>query len=204
MGKILLIVGVIVVIVIIAVIAMGAGSYNSLYAKREAVDARWSEVENQLQRRSDLIPQLVGAVQGALTQEQRVFGAIADARAGLTSALRGGSRQDVIDADNQLTSTLQRLQFLNITEAYPQLKSNENVLRLQDELAGTENRLAVARGDYNQAVQTYNTTRGQFPTVVIASLTGFEREDSYYKATPGAQTPPKVELNKEPATAPAQ
>ena len=147
MGTKLIVALAVVAVVVIGIVAIGVGSYNTLYAKREVINSRWAEVQNQLQRRADLIPQLVGAVQGALTQEQKVFGAIADARAGLVSALRSGNRDQVIDADNQLTSTLQRLQFLNITEAYPQLKSNENVMRLQDELAGTENRLAVARKD---------------------------------------------------------
>ena len=196
MNKILLIiVGAIVAIGAILVV-LGISSYNSLFAKREAIEAQWSEVENQLQRRVDMVTQLVGAVQGILTQEQKVFGDIANARAGLTSALKGGSKQDVIDADNQLTSTLQRIQFLSITEAYPELKSNENVKSLQTEVVGTENRLAVARRDYNLVVQDYNTTRGKFPTVVIAGLLGFEREDSYFKAAPGATEAPKVELNK--------
>jgi|CXWL01.1.fsa_nt_gi LemA protein len=196
MNKILLIVvGAIVAIGAILVI-LGVSSYNSLFAKHEAIEAQWSEVENQLQRRIDMVAQLVGAVQGILTQEQKVFGDIANARAGLTQALKGGSKQEVIDADNQLTSTLQRIQFLSITEAYPELKSNENVKRLQDEIVGTENRLAVARRDYNQTVQDYNTTRGKFPTVVIAGLLGFEREDNYFKAAPGASEAPKVELNK--------
>lgn len=196
MNKILLIiVGAIVAIGAILVV-LGISSYNSLFAKREAIEAQWSEVENQLQRRVDMVTQLVGAVQGILTQEQKVFGDIANARAGLTQALKGGSKQEVIDADNQLTSTLQRIQFLSITEAYPELKSNENVKSLQTEVVGTENRLAVARRDYNLVVQDYNTTRGKFPTVVIASLLGFEREDSYFKAAPGATEAPKVELNK--------
>lgn len=196
MNKILLIVvGAIVAIGAILVV-LGISSYNSLFAKREAIEAQWSEVENQLQRRVDMVTQLVGAVQGILTQEQKVFGDIANARAGLTSALKGGSKQEVIDADNQLTSTLQRIQFLSITEAYPELKSNENVKSLQTEVVGTENRLAVARRDYNLVVQDYNTTRGKFPTVVIAGLLGFEREDSYFKAAPGATEAPKVELNK--------
>lgn len=196
MNKILLIiVGAIVAIGAILVV-LGISSYNSLFAKREAIEAQWSEVENQLQRRVDMVTQLVGAVQGILTQEQKVFGDIANARAGLTSALKGGSKQEVIDADNQLTSTLQRIQFLSITEAYPELKSNENVKSLQTEVVGTENRLAVARRDYNLVVQDYNTTRGKFPTVVIAGLLGFEREDSYFKAVPGATEAPKVELNK--------
>lgn len=196
MNKILLIVVAAVVLIGGILVMLGVSSYNSLFGKREAIEAQWSEVENQLQRRIDLVTQLVGAVQGILTQEQKVFGDIANARAGLTTALKGGSKQDVIDADNQLTSTLQRIQFLSITEAYPELKSNENVKHLQDEIVGTENRLAVARRDYNQVVQDYNTKRGTFPTVVIAGLLGFEREDSYFKAAPGASEAPKVELNK--------
>src|SRR5262249_16752012 len=104
MGTKLIVALVAVVVVVVGIIAVCAGSYNTLYAKHETIDSRWSEVQNQLQRRSDLIPQLVGAVQGALTQEQKVFGAIADARAGLVSALKGGNRDQIIDADNQLTS----------------------------------------------------------------------------------------------------
>src|SRR5688500_592498 len=106
---------------------MGVSGYNTLTAKNETVQARWSEVENQLQRRADLIGNLVASVQGALTQEQEVFGEIAKARAGLTNALRGGSKEEVIDADNQLTSAMQRIQFLSIREAYPQLQSNQNI-----------------------------------------------------------------------------
>ena len=196
MNKILLIVIAVVVVIGGILVLLGVSSYNSLFTKKEAIEAQWSEVENQLQRRIDMVTQLVGAVQGVLTQEQKVFGDIANARAGLTQALKGGSKQEVIDADNQLTSTLQRIQFLSITEAYPELKSNENVRRLQDEIAGTENRLAVARRDYNQTVQDYNTTRGQFPAVIMAGLLGFEREDNYFKAAPGASEAPKVELNK--------
>ena len=190
------IVGIVVVIVLVILVVMGVGSYNTLYAKREALDARWSEVQVQLQRRNDLIPNLVGAVQGALTQEQKVFGEIARARAGLVNALASGDREQVVDADTQLTSALQGLKVLVQSEAYPQLRSNENIMNLQAQLEGTENRLAVARGDYNKVVQEYNTTRGRFPTVIIAGLLGFEREDDYFKATPEAQTAPKVELNK--------
>ena len=174
------------------------------------MDAKWAEVQVQLQRRADLIPQLVGVVKGALSQEQIVFGQIADARAGLTSAMRGGSRQQIIDADNQLTSALGRINFLSITEAYPELKSNEAILRLQDQVEGTENRLNVARGDYNRSVQDYNTARGQFPAVLMASLLGYEREDAYYKAMPGAEQAPTIDLNQKtapaapPASAPAR
>lgn len=196
MNKILLI-AVAVIVAIGGILALaGVSSYNSLYTKKEAIDAQWAEVEVQLQRRVDMVNQLVGAVQGALTQEQKVFGDIANARAGLTNALKGGSRDAVIDADNQLTSTLQRIQFLSIAEAYPELKSNANISRLQDEIAGTENRVSQARRDYNTTLQDYNTTRGRFPAVIFASMMGFEREDKYFAAAPGASEAPKVELNK--------
>ncbi len=196
MNKILLIVVAAVVVIGGILVLLGISSYNSLFTKKEAIDAQWAEVEVQLQRRVDMVNQVVGAVQGALTQEQKVFGDIANARAGLATALKGGSRDAVIDADNQLTSTLQRIQFLSITEAYPELKSNANIMRLQDEIVGTENRVAQARRDYNATLQDYNTTRGRFPTVIIAGLMGFEREDKYFAAAPGASEAPKVELNK--------
>lgn len=200
--KLLVVIGA-VVLVVIVVVVMAIGSYNSLYTQKENIAGTWAEVQTNLQRRADLIPQLVGAVQGILTQEQQVFGQIAQARAGLTQAMQGGSRQQVIDADNQLTAALDRINFLSITEAYPQLKSNENVLQLQTEIVGTENRLKQARRDYNLAVQSYNTARGQFPAVLLAGLLGFEREDAYYKASPAAENAPSVDLNKPPATAPA-
>jgi LemA protein len=202
MGTKLIVVVVVIVVIVLAVVGLGAGSYNGLFAQRENVNAKWSEVEVQLQRRADLIPQLVAVVQGQFTQEQQVFGQIAAARAGLTSAMQGGSRQDVIDADNQLTSALGRINFLSITEAYPELKSSQSVLQLQTQIEGTENRLNVARGDYNRAVQEYNTARGKFPTVIMASLLGFGAENAYYKAMPGAEQAPKIELNK-PQAAPA-
>ena len=204
MAKILVVVGAIVLVVVLILVFMGVGSYNTLFTKREAVEAQWAEVETNLQRRADLIPQLVGAVQGILTQEQRIFGDIANARAGLTRAMQGGSREDVIEADNQLSAALDRINFLSITEAYPQLRSSENVMNLQTEIAGTENRLKQARRDYNLAVQDYNTTRGQFPAVLVASILGFEREDDYYKSQPGAENAPDVQLNQTPAPAPAR
>ena len=205
MGRIILI-GVVAVVVIVGLIlaVTGVGSYNTLQTKREGVTASWAEVETNLQRRADLIPQLVGAVQGILTQEQAVFGQIADARAGLTRAMQGGSREQVIEADNNLSAALDRINFVSITEAYPQLQSNQNVLNLQGEITGTENRLKQARRDYNLAVQDYNTTRGRFPAVLLAGLLGFEREDAYYKSQPGAESAPTVNLNqKAPATNPA-
>jgi LemA protein len=115
MAKILVVVGAIVLVVVLILVFMGVGSYNTLFSKREAVEAQWAEVETNLQRRADLIPQLVGAVQGILTQEQRIFGDIANARAGLTRAMQGGSRGEVIEADNQLSAALDRINFLSIS-----------------------------------------------------------------------------------------
>jgi len=195
MSKILIGVGALVVVVLLIVGVMAIGGYNSLVGKREEVNAKWSEVEVQLQRRADLINNLVGAVQGILTQEQVVFSEIANARAGLTSALARNDKAGAIAADNQLTSALSRLNFLSITEAYPELKSNENVLRLQDELAGTENRLAVSRGDYNRTVRDYNVARRTFPASLLAGLFGFTEETAYFEAAPESKQAPKVEFN---------
>ncbi len=185
-----------------SVAASGCG-YNTLQSKQQNVRAKWADVENQLQRRADLIPNLVAAAQSAGVQEQEVFGQIAEARSQLlnaTSAQPQGAngdktpeqKQAVIDANNGLGAALGRL--LVLQENYPNLKSNENFLRFQDELAGTENRIAVSRGDYNNAVQDYNTTRGSFPTVIAAKLYGF-KEEPYFKADPAAQAPPKIDAN---------
>jgi LemA protein len=195
MNKILIAVAGIVVVIALIVGFLMIGAYNSLVAQQEEVSAKWSEVENQLQRRSDLIGNLVGAVQGILTQEQVVFADIANARAGLTAALGRDDKAGAIAADNQLSAAIRSLNFLNITESYPQLRSNENVLRLQDELAGTENRLAVSRGDYNQTVRDYNVARRTFPKSLVAGLLGFSEETAYFEAAPDAKQAPKVEFN---------
>jgi LemA protein len=194
MGKILAIVGAAVVAILLVLGGMMVSGYNSLVGKQEEVRNKWSGVETQLQRRVDLIGNLVGAVQGALKQEQAVFGDIANARAGLTSALGRKDRQAAIAADNDLTSAISRLNFLNIVEQYPELKSNDNILRLQDELAGTENRVAVARQDYNTAVKNYNLARRSFPTVLVAGMLGFSEETVYFEAAPGSREAPKVQL----------
>ncbi len=176
-------------VVLISFAASGCG-YNTLTTKRENVKGKWANTEAQLQRRADLINNLVQAAVMAGIQEQEVFGRIADARSRLLSATsqapqgEAGDRspeqkQAIIDASNSLGGTLGRL--LVLTEAYPQLRSNENFLKLQDEIAGTENRIATARNDYNAAVQDYNTTRGRFPTVISAKLFGFG-EEPYFKA----------------------
>jgi LemA protein len=186
----------------VSLTATGCG-YNTLQSKQQNVKAKWAGVENQLQRRADLIPNLFEAAKAAGYQEQEVFGQIADARSkliGATGAAPQGAngdkspeqKQAVIDANNGLGAALGRL--LVLQENYPNLKSNENFLRFQDELAGTENRIATSRGDYNTSVQDYNTTRGSFPTVIAAKLYGF-KEEPYFKADPAAQAPPKIDAN---------
>src|SRR5881392_425577 len=180
----------------------GVSSYNSLVAKKQNVDAHWSEVQNQMQRRADLIPNIVGTVKGIAGLEERVFTKIAEARSQLLSTIQNpnSTTEEKIAADNNLTQSMRDGgllgtggRFLSIAENYPQLKSNESFLRLQDELAGTENRLATARRDYTLAAQDYNTTRSRFPTVLIAGLMGF-KEQPYFQADQGAQTAPKSAL----------
>jgi LemA protein len=189
-------------VMLIAFASSGCG-YNTLTTKHEDVKAKWSNVETQLQRRADLINNLVEAAKLAGVQEQEVFGAIATARSRLLNATsqapqgEGGDKtpeqkQAVIDAANSFGGTVGRLLVLN--EAYPQLKSNENFLKLQDEISGTENRIATARKDYNDSVQDYNTTRARFPTVISAKLYGF-KEEPYFKAEEGATAVPKIDAN---------
>src|SRR6266498_2394206 len=178
-------VGLLVVILIIALIfgGMYVGRRNEMVRKNETVKNAWSQVDVVLQRRADLIPNLVETVKGIAAQEQQVFGDIAAARSRLLSA---NSPQDKIAANNQLDGAIGRL--LAVVENYPQLRSNENFLRLQDELAGTENRIAVERRKYNEAVQRYNTKIELFPNNIAASLFGFTRNDAYFKTEPGART----------------
>ena len=194
---------VILVLVIVLALIFGSvyvGRRNQMAIKREAVNAAWAQVDVVLQRRSDLIPNLVETVKGYALQEQKVFGDIAAARAAL-----GGARTpaEKISANGALDSALSRL--LVVVENYPQLKSNENFQRLQDELAGTENRIAVERRRYNETVQDYNTYISLFPNSLVASLGGFARNDAYFKTDEGARNAPKVNFNfDKPATAPAQ
>jgi LemA protein len=191
----------IIVLVVIALIMLIVfGQYvsvrNTLVQKNEAVKAAWSQVDVVLQRRADLIPNLVETVKGYAKQEQTVFGDIAKARSALLSA---ASPQGKIAANQQLDGALGRL--LAIVENYPQLKSNENFLRLQDELAGTENRIAVERKRYNDTVQDYNTYIQQFPNNIFASWAGFKPNPAYFAASEGARQVPKVDFSS-PATAP--
>jgi len=195
--------GAIVILVLLLVIALVVGSgyvtrRNEMTVKREAVNAAWAQVDVVLQRRADLIPNLVETVKGYAVQEQTVFGDIAAARAALIGAK---TPADKIAANGQLDSALGRL--LVIVENYPQLKSNENFMRLQDELAGTENRIAVERRRYNQTVQDYNTYIALFPNNLVANFGGFQRNDAYFKTDEGARQAPKVNFDfNKPATAP--
>jgi LemA protein len=194
------------VIVLLALIIGGwmMGNYNSLVGMKQNVDGQWAQVENQMQRRADLIPNLVSTVKGYAKQEETIFTKIAEARSQLLSVIQNpnASTEDKINADNKFSQTLRDGgllgtggRFLSIAENYPQLKSDQSFLRLQDELAGTENRLATERRNYNQAVQEYNTKRATFPTVLIAGMLGFP-ERPYFRADEGARQAPKVDFSK--------
>jgi LemA protein len=176
-------------VVALAVGGMYVGRRNQMVVKSQAVSAAWSQVDVVLQRRADLIPNLVETVKGFASQEQTVFGDIAKARSALLGAQSPSER---IAANGQLEGALGRL--LAIAENYPQLKSNENFLRLQDELAGTENRIAVERRRYNEAVQDYNTYIGLFPNNVFAGWAGFKPNNAYFAATENGREVPKVQF----------
>ena len=165
-------------------------SYNKFTTQEEAIKGSWGEVQNQIQRRNDLIPNLVETVKGYATHEEAVFKEIADARSKLLAAK---SPEETIQAANQQTSALGRL--LAVVENYPNLKANEQFNRLSDELAGTENRLSVARMRYNEKLQDYNTSRRKFPGNVTAKMFGF-KEYPYFEAPPAAQAVPKVDFKK--------
>jgi LemA protein len=190
---------VVVVLVLIALVAFGqyVGVRNDLVTKNEAVKSSWSQVDIVLQRRADLIPNLVETVKGIAGQEQKVFGDIAAARSRLLSA---GTPSDKIAANQQLDGAIGRL--LVVVENYPQLKSNENFLRLQDELAGTENRIAVERKRYNDTLRDYNTYVQQFPNSFFAGIAGFKPNEAYFEASPGSREVPKVNFSNPPAKAP--
>jgi LemA protein len=171
------------------------GKRNEIVTKKEAIKATWSQVDVVLQRRADLIPNLVETVKGYASHEQKIYEDLANARAAL---MGGRTPQEKIAANTQLDNALSRL--LVVVENYPNLKANENFMRLQDELAGTENRIAVERRRYNEVVQDYNTYIQLFPNSLVASLSGFGREDAYFQTTEGARTAPKVSFGQ---TAPA-
>jgi LemA protein len=182
----LIIVGVLVVAALFFGMRL-VGIRNDLVTDRESVRAQWSQVDVALQRRADLVPNLVETVKGIAKQEQQVFSDIANARAAMMGARSPGER---IAANSQLEGALGRLMV--VVENYPQLKSNENFLRLQDELAGTENRISVERRRYNEPVQRYNTKIQRFPDNIAASLFGFAKEDDYFRTDPASRTAPKV------------
>ena len=178
----------------LGIVLMFIGRRNQMVTKSQTVEAQWHQVDVDLQRRADLIPNLVETVKGYAAQEQTVFGDIAKARSALLSAQSPSER---IAANAQLEGSLGRL--LAIVENYPQLKSNENFLRLQDELAGTENRIAVERRRYNLAVQDYNTYIALFPNNVFAGWAGFKPNNAYFSATDEGREVPKVQF-PAPAT----
>jgi LemA protein len=189
MKTLLIVVG---VLVLIGLILGGTyvSSRNEMVRKNEAIKQAWAQVDVVLQRRADLIPNLVATVKGYAAQEVKVFGDVASARAGLLSARTPGEK---IAANGQLDGAIGRL--LAIAENYPNLKSNQNFLALQDELAGTENRIAVERRRYNEAIQDYNTYIGLFPNSIFARWAGFQRNNDYFAASEAAREVPKVDFS---------
>lgn len=187
-GILLGIIGVILLLVI-PLLGTYIGSYNTLVGLEEQVNNKWSQIETQLARRADLIPNLVETVKGYAQHEEAIFTEIADARSRLAGA---GNVSERMDAENRLTGALSRL--LAIAENYPDLKADANFRQLQDELAGTENRIATARRDYNDAVTNFNSRSRRFPTVMFASMLGFEQK-VYFEAPESAQQAPIVDFN---------
>jgi LemA protein len=179
--------------VFIVVLLLVFGSYvsakNQMVAKDEAVKSAWSQVDIVLQRRADLVPNLVATVKGFATHEETVFGDIANARAGLLNAR---DPQSKIAANGQLDSAFGRL--LALSENYPELKSNQNFLALQDQLEGSENRIAVERKRYNDTLQDYNTFIQQFPNSIWAGIAGFQRNPAYFQASEGSRVAPTVKF----------
>lgn len=184
----IIVLAIILLIVVLPIISV-AGSYNKLVVMDETIDADWKQVENLMQRRYDLVPNLVEVTKGYAIHEKEIFTEIADARARIG---QGGNREEIIGANQELTGALSRL--LVIAENYPELKANEQFIRLQDELAGTENRLAVARQDYNGSVQTYNQTIRRFPTNILAGMLRFEQQP-YFEMEQGAGKAPSVKFD---------
>ena len=183
-------VGIIIGIVVMAFAVFG-GTYNSLITKRNAVDTQWSNVEAQYQRRVDLIPNMVEATKGYFQQEKDIFDSITSARSRYAGATNAAAQ---VEAANQLAGALGRL--LGIVEQNPQIRSNETVARLMDELAGTENRVGVERRRYNEAVQDYNTSVQTFPNNLVAGMFGFSPRE-LFKAQEGAENAPKVDFNTD-------
>jgi LemA protein len=182
------------VLVVVVILAALAGSFfvstrNQMVTKNETIKSNWAQVDVVLQRRADLIPNLVETVKGFAAQEQTVFDDVAKAR---TQYMNAQSPSEKIAASNQLYGA--EVKVLALAENYPQLKSNENFLRLQDELAGTENRIAVERKRYNDSIQDYNTYVGLFPQNIVAGMAGFKRNDAYFAAPEAVHEAPKVQF----------
>jgi LemA protein len=177
----------------IALVAGGCG-YNTIQTMDEQVNAAESQIKVQLQRRADLIPNLVETVKGFARQESTIFIAVAEARAKLSGAVQAGNLQEMAEANAALTAPLGRL--LAIAEAYPQLRSNENFRALQDQLEGTENRIAVARQDYNETVNRYNAYIRRFPQVITAKVLGMKSRPYFDLRSPGAADPPAVDFSR--------
>jgi len=194
MKKVLVILGLLGVVLLIAAVSLGGAFVsrrNEMVSQKEAIKGAWAQVDNVIQRRADLIPNLVNTVKGYASHEQKVFDDIAAARAQLGGARSPSER---IAANTQLDGALSRL--LVVVENYPNLKADQQFLRLQDELAGTENRIAVERRRYNETVQKYNTYIQLFPNSLVASFSGFQREDAYFKAEGAAREVPKVDFSR--------
>jgi LemA protein len=188
MSKRIIAILVVLALLIVPLMAL-MGSYNSLVTMEEDVNGRWAQVENVLKRRADLIPNLVNTVQGFADQESEVLIGVTEARSRLESA---GSPGEAAEANQELTGALSRLNV--VVESYPELKSNENFIRLQDELAGTENRIAVERGRYNESVREFNARVRSFPTRIIAGIFGFEPKE-YFEVSAGDMENPEVNFN---------
>jgi LemA protein len=179
-------------------LALAGCGYNQIQRYDENAQQAKQQISVQLQRRADLVPNLVNTVKGYAQHEDAVFTQVATARAGLAGAVQSGDPQQMATANAQLTGALGRL--IAVAEAYPQLKADQSFLRLQDELAGTENRIATSRNDYNQAVQAYNAYIRTFPQAITAKVTG-AKSRTYYEAAPGAETAPTVDFGTRPTPA---
>lgn len=184
--------GTIILLIIVGILIIGIfggiSTYNNLIQLNESVDAQWAQVENQLKRRTDLIPNLVNTVKGFAEQEREVLLGVTEARAGVTNAR---TPSEFAEADAQLTAALKQLNV--VVESYPNLKSNQNFLDLQTQLEGTENRIAVARRDYNESVRTFNSRAKRFPTVIFANLLGMGQRE-YFEVSEADQETPNVEF----------
>ena len=183
---------------LLPMLAVGCG-YNTIQTLDEQANSAKHSIEVQLQRRADLVPNLVATVKGYAAHEEKVFTDVANARAGLAGAIKSGDAEQMANANATLSAGLGRL--LAIAEAYPQLKADQGFLRLQDELTGTENRISTSRNDYNEAVKQYNAYIRQFPTVITAKVTGAKPRTYFEVTNPGAREAPTVDFSKAPAPA---